>query len=678
MAIHWQIHFRSLRVNTQYAVNILDNAYSGDPIPLKGAAQPFTTQEADNEDGFIPIRTQTGYIRIVDDGKDANGNAFNWKDLLPTTDTDRPVTLTQKVNNSWVVIWQGFMQAQNFSGTLYGNPQEMDFPVQCALTILEGTDINYQQTSIQNFAYLLNHIISAIPTINITTIKIQGNTDAQQWLLKKLDWQNFITSDEDDNLSARYNLFQCLEDMCRFWGWTARTFGTTLYLTCADDPDEQLWLTLDRSQLNTMAGGTAAGSTGGTFPVITLSGDIFASTKQDDFRQRGPNKASVEANCNEADQTMFDMEDGTLVKKLEEQGWGSPETLPNEKYVTYTNDLTSFSNNTFVGSTRSGYGSFNIIRIQESLRDPNGNEMPVIRIKKTYDGGDAFASFESVYEHCFSNGYIALHGSIYRQAEQFKAYDEENTTRPGHEVGDKTMYVRIGIGSDRNHALWFNGRTWSSTRTDITVRIGNADDLFRLSVQGSGGSSFMNNSIHVASAITGKLFLDFLGSSDIDDIDGQKSFDITDFYLAFSFENGRVVSLPSSITRSNRQSVRKYLSTNGNKVRDEFINNIIYASNNNMNYGYGLLINPDGTFMTTLSYNGSSVLEYPEQHLADRVTAYWATAKRRIATELRSNADNVGSITPQTRVSIDGTTMFPIAFGHEWRDDITQLTLLEL
>ena len=78
MAIHWQIPFRSLRTNTLYTVNIYDASYSGDPVILKGGEKPFTTQEDDNEDQFAPVRTQSGYIRIVYDGKDAAGNAFNW------------------------------------------------------------------------------------------------------------------------------------------------------------------------------------------------------------------------------------------------------------------------------------------------------------------------------------------------------------------------------------------------------------------------------------------------------------------------------------------------------------------------------------------------------------------------------------------------------------------------
>ena len=123
--IHWQIPFKSLRTGILYTVNIYQNNYSGSPVILNGVANPFTTQEAD-DDAFALLRTQTGYLRIFDDGKAVSNNAevaFNWKDLLPSTDTDRPVTLTHISGQSTVIDWQGFLQAQNFSGALYGNPQ---------------------------------------------------------------------------------------------------------------------------------------------------------------------------------------------------------------------------------------------------------------------------------------------------------------------------------------------------------------------------------------------------------------------------------------------------------------------------------------------------------------------------------------------------------------------------
>ena len=79
--------------------------------------------------------------------------------------------------------------------------------------------------------------------------------------------------------------------------------------------------------------------------------------------------------------------------------------------------------------------------------------------------------------------------------------------------------------------------------------------------------------------------------------------------------------------------------------------------------------------MNTLSYNGGTA-EHPEQHLANRVTSYWATSKRMLELELRTDA--VSEITPQNTVSVEGTDFYPISIGHNWRDDVTTIKMLEI
>ena len=693
MAIHWKIPFKSLRTNTSYTVNIYDSTFSGTAIVLKGGAQPFTTQESDDDDMFTPIRTQTGYLRIVDDGLDANGNSWNWKTLLPSTDTDRPVTLT---DGNGTVVWQGFMQSQNFGGVLYGNPQEREFPIQCPLSVLEGTDINYHHTEIENFAYLLQRIVNAIDVvsggteggsvitsngvIHIGNIYIQGNTDAQAWLLKRIDWQNFVDEDDEDTMTARFNLYQCLEDMCRFWGWTARTYQNNLYLTCADDSGEQLWLTLTRANLDTMAAGSSAGTTGGTFYNMQYFGDIFANNSQNDYMQRGPNKASVKAAAGTGD-TNVDLNIKALIDSEHNRGWQAPFNNSKNERVLITNDLYSFSLPYLTGSTLSSvYGSFNRMNIGTTVGD-SGSETSLIRIKKTSPanfgiGNDPYVSLESVYEHGFGDGYIQLTGDIYRKGDKFKAIEEERQS-----AGSKSMWMRLGIGKTRNTAYWWDSNTqgggaWiGMTQPSVhyfKCTIGNIDNKLR--VLTPGGTYSWIEKIPVDANISGKIFIDFLGSSDLDNISGEKSFDISDFELVFTRNEESLDYW--GITKDERKNTRTYKSSNSNAVRNEFNADCIYASDNNMLFGYGVLMNPDGSYFKGFQYVEHGPLVYPEQHLANRVTTYWASAKRKLEVELR--AGTIAEPSPMNKVTIDSTTGYPIAISHDWRDDITKLTILEL
>ena len=673
MAIHWQIKFRSLRNNTLYTVNIYDSSYSDNPVQLKGGAQPFTTQESDDDDMFAPIRTHTGYLRIVDDGKDANGNTWNWKSLLPSTDTDRPVTLTDGSGN---IVWQGFMQSQNFGGVLYGNPQEREFPIQCPLTILEGTDINYQHTEIENFAYLLQRIVNAIDvvsggtesgsvitangSIHINNIYVQGNTDAQTWLLKRIDWQNFVEEDNDGSMTARFNLYQCLEDMCRFWGWTARTYKNNLYLTCADDSAEQNWLTLTRSNLNTLAAGSSAGSTGGAFSTLNYDAltDIFASTEQNDYRQRGANKATVNADCNVFDETIYESFPNDTVRQMEEGGWQGY-TQYDSVNVAYTYNKYSFVSPFFSASAVSGNASFNLARFVKD--NDSSTKSKVIRILKTYNGS-SFVSLDSRYSHLFV-GYLKFNASIYQRGTK---YQEDR----GWGL-NKGIKMAVGIGKTRATAQWYSGSgyVWGSTKTIFDVSVGYSDNNFRFLI----GGLIMTDSIGLIAPLEGHLFIDIYGSSTLDEFDGQRLFDLGDMTITYNLiQNG------DSFLSPERKNIIKYNSSNSNNVRDEWTADCIYATYNNNSIGAGLLINPSGSstpFVNTVSYNGSTQ-EHPEQHLANRVTAYWATAKRKLATELR--ADRITEPSPMNKVKLDSTTGYPISISHNWRDDVTILTIMQL
>lgn len=659
---NYSITFKSLRAGTVYVVNI--GGGTGAAIPLKGGAEPFFTQEDDSEDMYIPIRTQSGYIRIVDDGMDARGNVFDWHDLIPETDTSRPVTLTAGGS----VVWQGFMQAQDFGSQLYGNPQQREFPIQCVLTITTATDINYQQTAIQNFAYLLKQIVDSIPSgLQPQNFYIQGGLDAQQWLLKCIDWQNFINEDSEGNISARFNMYECLEDLCRFWGWTARTHGTTMYLTAADDAAESTWLRLTYAQLSAMAGGTASGTTE-SFSSVALSGDIFASANNDDVLQRGYQKATVTGDGNTANDAVMSAFPPSVEKQMISGG------NYRDGDVIYTDDITSFNAPLLVGSCVSGSASFNKMGVgtsgkfgETSVSPSNGNwqEYNVIKIKEDYNGSTALASFETVYHHSFydnsvvfggfDTGGLYLNFDIFRDGERFEDADSQG-------VGTKHVYVRVGIGADRAHALWYGGgrNPWSSSPTNIPIQVGDTQSRTKmLSV----------NTNHTN--LKGVLFVDFMGSDDIKPVNGKRRFEIVNFSVGFQRRKFSWL-----FNTSTRQGNREYISTSANKMNAELDVNCIFASENELEFGYGVLMNEDGTWMTGYNYNGSSVAMHPEQYLANRVTTYWATSKRRIRTDITSSA--AASVTPKSKVTLDKMTFFPISISHEWRDDITTITLLEL
>ena len=672
MAVHWQIKFKSLRAGTDYTVSIYDETYTGNPVQLMGAADPFTTEEDSDEDMFTPICTQSGYLRIVDDG------TFNWKDIVPVTDTARPVVLSSESEQRTNILWQGFLQAQNFSGTLYGGVQVRDFPIQCPLTVTQGTDINYEQTEIQNFAYLLKTIIDSIPQIcRPTNFVIQGGAKAQQWLLKKIDWQNFCAEDNDGNLSARYSMFQCLEDMCSFWGWTARTYGNTIYMACADDAAMTTWLVMTSAQLATMAGGTAAGNTADTFETTEIlpSDDVFVSMNNDEYVQRGPNKAEVSAETGTADEDVIEIYPPSVIKEMNEGGsystGGSGFGNFQSGSTYYTNDKLSFETETQSGTARTDYASFNVA----TYVDAKGRDSHcVVRIKKSFSStsATAYAALQTIRPHAFTDGIFTVEAEFWKNNEKYSDASEIG-------IGKKNMYVRFGVGMTRQTAKWytggiFNDSAWSDNETAVKIPVGGTDKVL----------FSVNTRVRTNTPILiGRVFFELLGSDDIPEENGQRIFDVADITVSFKRNSNafEVNQHPSGnfmkLVDREMSNSHTYTSENNNNVRNTWDANLIYASENNSVFGYGVLLNIDGSYLIGADFGGTDP-ERPEQHLANRVTSYWASSKRGASTEMRSDSQKVSGITPRHKVTLDGTTFYPISISHNWRDDVTALNLIEL
>ena len=681
--VHWKIFFKSLRAGSDYCVNIYKDGSlpSGYPLTLKGGSQPFITEEDSDDDMFAPIRTQTGYIRIVDDGHaETSGGAattWNWKELLPATDTDRPVVLQKKVGNSWTTVWQGFMQAQTFGGVLYGNPQEREFPVQCPLTVTQGTDINYQQTSIQNFAYLLKQIVDSIPSVSRPTdFVIQGGADAQAWLLKKIDWQNFVSEDGDGNLVARFSMYQCLEDMCRFWGWTARTCGTTMYLTMADDAAETTFLSLTTAQLDTLAAGTTAGSTSATFDTTSLTGDIFANTNQNDYLQRGPNKSIVTDNPTTFGNDLIEIFNSKSEKQMKDLGWDEQHSFY-DGTTQFTNDLLSINLTNLQATAKSGYGAFAVSATYSGLVGAEkDNRYNAIRIKKTYDAtADPSISIVTRYEHTFYNGFFRILGKIYQGQEH-----HQDPASDGYS-GRSEIVMKLGIGHTRSTAKWWDGQQWVASETKFRGSTGGwKDEIF--TVKWLGQTNRYDCSIIDSGNLSGYMFFEIFGtdSASIAEYDNERMFELKDFEIQF-IKNDTVSKIQYPNSRWNDieflqlPNKLEYKASNNNNVRNDFNADCIYASEIQMEPAFGVILNQDNSYMRELNYGGGTPIR-PEQHLANRVVNYWATSKRRLEVELRTNA--VADITPKYKTTTDGTTGYPIAISRDWRDDITKLTILEL
>ena len=674
MAIHWQVKFRSLRANTLYTVNIYDNRYTGNPVQLTGAEKTFETQEDDSDDMFQTVRTQSGYLRIMDTGKDNAGNAFNWRTLIPTTDYDRPVSLQHEENGAVVVDWQGYLQAQNFSGDLFNPAQERELPVQCVLSVLSRMDLDAWRFTIPvNFASLLNYIIGTIPTFTFDKIMIQGGADAQAWLLKRFDWMMFIEMKDSGILDNKYDVLTVFENMCQYWGWTARTHGQTLWLVSPDDTSIPSFLELTTSQLATMAVGTAAGTINTSVYSPVSIGDVFASVRNKDTQVRGYNHASMTAEVGNLDDKIVFCYPDFIMESMYNMGFDESSVL-----YDYTRDLNSFSGEgLFMSGTAQTNGSFNIMRLRAN---PSRKEStnPVIRLKASYNGSD-FATLRSTRAHVFTDGVFSMEGTVWQNGEQFEDSDEY----PPY-WGNKHMTMRFGIGYSRDSARWWDGTAWQYTQCTFYAKIGGRrNTLFTCKEKGAGKSVFWDISTVNRPMMCGYVFIDFLGSDDLNDDATKRAFDLADFSLQF-----QRIEDSWRYTDPDRHDAHEYTAKNTQVLKSEWSGSTIFATEDYSKFGPGVVTNPDYTYFKGWDYGNHEdanivtptiVLNHPaqpEQHLVNRIAQFWSQSRRKIECELQQQLLPV--ITPVRMVVIDGTTLYPYSIGHDYWNDVVKILSIEV
>jgi len=189
------------------------------------------------------------------------------------------------------------------------------------------------------------------------------------------------------------------------------------------------------------------------------------------------------------------------------------------------------------------------------------------------------------------------------------------------------------------------------------------------------------NAIPVPENTYGYIFIDIMGAHDYTNDNEIEAFEIANLEISYSRDT---IDIPDSTSvvrprelKTERVTTKEYSNTNTNDSKEEWNANCIFASDNNMEYGYGLLLDANGNIISTVEYDGDD--QHPEQHLADRVVNYWATAKRMLDLSVIKN--RIAAITPHTKVTVateSGQVFAPLAIGHDWRDDKLKLTLIEL
>jgi len=235
-----QCRFQS-RTGQQYCVNISKQADTGQNIvQLQGSEHPFVTSEANGDDIFMPIRQQTGYLRVLD-----NSGGTLIDELLPENNTQKMVTLVNLTTGK--TEWIGFLAAEVFTQPWGNELTELEFPLKSALACL--SDITMQTGAIGTYrlAMLIYGGFTSLfgeGNVPFTELLFMGDTqEVYIQTLTMVNFNRFFRTETIKNNNTEVTVLvgdtykSAIEAMCKVFGLTLRQQGTTLIFGRYDEGD---------------------------------------------------------------------------------------------------------------------------------------------------------------------------------------------------------------------------------------------------------------------------------------------------------------------------------------------------------------------------------------------------------------------------------------------------------
>ena len=267
-----QCRFQS-RTHQQYCVNISKQSDTSIQIKhLTGSEHPFVTSEANGDDIFMPIRQQTGYLRVLD-----NSGGTLIDELLPENNTQKMVTLVNLTTGK--TEWIGFLAAEVFTQPWGNELTELEFPLKSALACLSDVQIQGGMTGVQRFALLVYQAFASLfgeNDVPFTDIMLMDDfSNICDNLLIRANYEKFFSKEiilngnTEERIKVGDNYMEALKAMCQCFGTTLRQQGTTIIFGHYDNGGDYS-VNINTFTWNVLR--TIANST--SFPEVTGLGTI--------------------------------------------------------------------------------------------------------------------------------------------------------------------------------------------------------------------------------------------------------------------------------------------------------------------------------------------------------------------------------------------------------------------
>lgn len=238
--LRWKIPFQTF-MGEQLEVQIEQDGWTGGVTTISDAGtngkmfaaqRPFETKGQTDTDIFKPIRTQSGYIRVV--CKDES-----WRNLIPTNNGQNRVKLIRKSNNQ--VLWLGFMKAEMYKHTLYEFADTYEFPIICPLCLLKQQDFDFTNKETVTFHSLISEIFDTIQNSYGFQFQFHDIFEDRIYLDARISRMQWIALNDEYHINRNKQpwksgakLYDILEEICRFWGFTCEMNGDIVTFSATD------------------------------------------------------------------------------------------------------------------------------------------------------------------------------------------------------------------------------------------------------------------------------------------------------------------------------------------------------------------------------------------------------------------------------------------------------------
>lgn len=678
MATRWEIKFKGLRAGKSYTIAISPKNYRGAASELFGAATPFEVKEDDNDNIFAPVRTSSGYIRIIDNGQDKSGNSFDWHDMVPAGDKDIKVTLFNETDSRFE--WFGYIKAAVYTGSLAGTaPQERSFPVICPLTVLKGETIDPGAADVVNLAWLIYNATGN----EVYDYYIQGDLPVT-WLQYRINWRNFYDLDEDGNPETSVTLYDLLENVCTFLGLTARIYRYDLYLiSCVMDSgmsETYDFTYIDNQNMYELADGNQYRTDEVLQPdPIEPSGSDFVTDNSTESYIQGWHRTEVSNDVNRQDSTIgMDMDavieanrGNTITRysytKDDETWWRllllrvsdpQPTSYIFKDKFTRMNISSGWGKAQISFDTNKDWARVHSVEwkgvFQATGGDPTDPDFP-----------DYLIRLQSTIPHHFDHGMIVIGGDMNQWGN-----DSWLTITARLKVGDLTWDPRRGewgTGTDTFTFTVGQEDYKDETSEGVTTRVWSGKGIDSNRDPLGDYDNYDGFGIPVSSGIGGIVTLEIINVANKNTA-YYSTVEFTSLTLTFARER--------AYSEYNDLDVRKYTNENDSRSAEIKAAGCNIASWNGTAFGLGIIMKPDSQeYADAITYSSGS--QPPEQHLCNLMNSYGSASKRVYKLDL-SAASEAGEITPLHLVHYQSKYLYPVSVKRNWRDDIVTIKAIEI